>query len=283
MNKLTGKVAIVTGASKGIGAAIAKGLAAAGSAVAVNYSSSKEGADRTVTEIIEQGGKAIPIKADVGKAAEVSRLFEETEKALGSPSVLVNNAGVFVWYFAEEVFLKKNGKGGRTPWHQDTSYLPWDGMHWANALISFEPVPKLNALEMIRGSHRGIRYDGTDFKDPSDPTVPLHGGSALPRLPDIEAQRKADQNAYDIMSWATQPGDVLVMHPGMLHGGAPVDASFRDRHTLVLRFFGDDATFRPLPSHSDNLYTEAGILFVDQIGHLKEGDPFRSPFFKQLR
>src|SRR5215469_7280808 len=120
MNKLTGKVAIVTGASKGIGAAIAKGLAAAGSAVAVNYSSSKEGADRTVTEIIEQGGKAIPIKADVGKAAEVSRLFEETEKAFGSPSVLVNNAGVFVWCFAEEVFLKKNGKaaaprGIRTP------------------------------------------------------------------------------------------------------------------------------------------------------------------------
>ena len=47
-----------------------------------------------------------------------------------------------VWYFAEEVFLKSNGKGGRTPWHQDTSYLPWDGMHWANAWISFEAVPK---------------------------------------------------------------------------------------------------------------------------------------------
>jgi hypothetical protein len=188
-----------------------------------------------------------------------------------------------VWYFAEEVFLKNNGKGGRTPWHQDTSYLPWDGMHWANAWISFEAVPKANALEMIRGSHLGIRYDGTDFRDANDPTVPLHGGDALPRLPDIEAERASDPDKYDIISWATKPGDIVVMHPGTLHGGAPVDANFRERHTLVLRFFGDDAIFRTLPSHSDNLYTPAGVLFLDQIGHLKEGDPFRSPFFKQLR
>ncbi|MGC2306732.1 MAG: phytanoyl-CoA dioxygenase family protein [Candidatus Binatus sp.] len=90
-----------------------------------------------------------------------------------------------VWYFAEEVFLKKNGKGGRTPWHQDTSYLPWDGMHWCNAWISFEAVPKPNSLEMIKGSHRGILHDGTNFLDANDPTAPLHGGSTLPRLPDI--------------------------------------------------------------------------------------------------
>ena len=60
-----------------------------------------------------------------------------------------------VWYYAEEVFLKKGGKGGRTAWHQDTSYLPWGGEHWANAWISFEAVPKANSLEIIKGSHRG--------------------------------------------------------------------------------------------------------------------------------
>lgn len=188
-----------------------------------------------------------------------------------------------VWYFAEEVFLKKNGKGGRTPWHQDTSYLPWNGMHWANAWISFEAVPKPNALEMIKGSHRGILYDGTDFRDADDPTAPLHGGNALPRLPDIEAERKTNPDKYDVLSWASQPGDIVVLHPGMLHGGAPVDAAFRNRHTLVLRFFGDDAVFRSLPSHSDNGYTQAGVLFVDHLGHLKDGDPFRASCFPQLR
>ncbi len=95
MNKLTGKVAIVTGASKGIGAAIAKGLATAGAAVTVNYSAGKEGAERTVSEITSSGGKAIAVQADVSKSADVKRLFEETTKAFGAVNVLVNNAGVF--------------------------------------------------------------------------------------------------------------------------------------------------------------------------------------------
>jgi 3-oxoacyl-[acyl-carrier protein] reductase len=95
MGKLTGKVAIVTGASKGIGAGIAKGLAAAGAAVAVNYSSSKEDANRVVTEIASKGGKAIAIQGDVSKAPDVKRVFEETKQAFGSLDVLVNNAGVY--------------------------------------------------------------------------------------------------------------------------------------------------------------------------------------------
>ncbi len=188
-----------------------------------------------------------------------------------------------VWYFAEEVFLKEGARGGRTPWHQDTSYLPWDGAHWANAWISFEAVPPANSLEIIRGSHRGVRYDGSDFQDLNDPTAPLHGGPALPRLPDIEAERARNPGAYEVLSWASEPGDVVVLHPGTLHGGAPVDANFPDRHTLVLRFFGDDARFHALPAQSRSGYAEAGTLFVEEIKHLKQGDLFRAPCFEQLR
>jgi 3-oxoacyl-[acyl-carrier protein] reductase len=95
VSELTGKVAIVTGASKGIGAGIAKGLSAAGAAVVVNYASSKEGADRVVAEITRKGGKAIAVQGDVSKSADVRRLVDETKKAFGSLDVLVNNAGVF--------------------------------------------------------------------------------------------------------------------------------------------------------------------------------------------
>ena len=93
--KLTGKVAIVTGASKGIGASIAKHLAAEGAAVVVNYASSKEGADKVVSEITAKGGKAIAVQGNVAKKADVDRLFAETTKAFGLVNVLVNNAGVY--------------------------------------------------------------------------------------------------------------------------------------------------------------------------------------------
>ena len=95
MGELTGKVAVVTGASKGIGAEIAKGLAAAGAAVVVNYASSKEGADKVVSAVAAKGGKALAVQADVSKAADIRRLFDETQKAFGRLDVLVNNAGVY--------------------------------------------------------------------------------------------------------------------------------------------------------------------------------------------
>ena len=97
VGELSGKVAIVTGASKGIGAAIARRFAEAGAAVAVNYASSKADADKVVDDIVRKGGKAAAIQADVGKSADVKRLFAETKAALGTPSILVNNAGVFAF------------------------------------------------------------------------------------------------------------------------------------------------------------------------------------------
>src|ERR1700683_2868902 len=95
MGRLSQKVAIVTGASKGIGSGIAKALAAAGARVAVNYSSDRKGAERVAQTIVDSGGKAIAIGADVAKAADVARLFEEVDTAFGRLDVLVNNAGVF--------------------------------------------------------------------------------------------------------------------------------------------------------------------------------------------
>jgi 3-oxoacyl-[acyl-carrier protein] reductase len=93
--KLVGKVAIVTGASKGIGAAIAKHLAAEGASVVVNYSSSKEGADRVVAEIAAEGGKALAVHGNVAEQADIERLFAETKKAFGALDILVNNAGIY--------------------------------------------------------------------------------------------------------------------------------------------------------------------------------------------
>lgn len=92
MSDLKNKVAVITGASKGIGASIAKHFAAAGAKVVVNYASSKESADKVVKAITDNGGTAIAVQADVSNEADVSRLFEETEKAFGALDILVNNA-----------------------------------------------------------------------------------------------------------------------------------------------------------------------------------------------
>src|SRR5437764_774088 len=104
--KLEGKVAVVTGASKGIGAAIALRLAAEGAAVVVNYSSSKEGADRVVGEITGNGGKAVAVQANLAKEADIRRLFAEAKKAFGKLDVLVNNAGVYEFAPLENVTVE---------------------------------------------------------------------------------------------------------------------------------------------------------------------------------
>jgi len=161
MNKVTGKVAIVTGASKGIGAEVAKGLAAAGAAVAVNYGGDREGAERIVSEITRTGGKAVAIQADVSKAADVKRLFEETKKALGSVDVLVNNAGVFQFDSFEAITEKEfhrhfdiNVLGTILATQEALKYFPRSGGSIINisSIASENPVPKSALYAATKGA-----------------------------------------------------------------------------------------------------------------------------------
>ncbi|HEY8993669.1 MAG TPA: glucose 1-dehydrogenase [Lacunisphaera sp.] len=105
-SKLAGKTALVTGASKGIGAAIAKHLAAAGASVVVNYASSKTGADKVVAEITADGGVAVAVRGDVSQPADITRLFAETKKAFGHLDILVNNAGVYEFQPLEAITVE---------------------------------------------------------------------------------------------------------------------------------------------------------------------------------
>lgn len=104
--KLTGKVAVVTGASKGIGAAIAKQLAAEGASVVVNYASSKAGADQVVSEIISHGGSAVAVQGDVSKREDINRLIAETKRTYGPIDVLVNNAGIYEFAPLEQITVE---------------------------------------------------------------------------------------------------------------------------------------------------------------------------------
>jgi len=106
MSKLAGQVAIVTGASKGIGAAIAKHLAAEGAAVVVNYASSKEAADRVVADITKAGGRAAAVRANIADPAEIDALFTEAKRAFGRLDILVNNAGIYEFAPLEEITVE---------------------------------------------------------------------------------------------------------------------------------------------------------------------------------
>ena len=175
-----------------------------------------------------------------------------------------------VWFMYEQVFLKEGGDARRTPWHQDSSYLSVAGEHLAVMWITIDPLTAEDSLEFIKGSHKGVLYNGSRF-DVDDDTAPLHETDKAPRLPDIEAHR----GDYDIISWANQPGDVVLFHPAMLHGGAPTRPGQR-RRTLTLRFFGDQSYYdtRPGPTGPN----APGLHAM-----LSQGDAFRHPAFLKLR
>lgn len=176
-----------------------------------------------------------------------------------------------VWFLYEQVFLKQGDAASRrTPWHQDTPYLALDGEELAVMWISFDPVPREQSLEFVRGSHRGELYNGSAF-DADDDTAPIYA-DGLPRLPDIER----DRASWDIIGWAVAPGDVVVFHPSTLHGGGATAAGAR-RRTLSLRFFGADAVYAERPAEAPAPLT-AGLHDC-----LSPGMPFRHPAFPRLR
>jgi len=175
-----------------------------------------------------------------------------------------------IWFMYEQVFLKEGGESRRTPWHQDSSYLSIAGDDLAVAWITFDPQRQEDSLEFVRGSHKGVLYNGSRFALDDD-TAPLHQTADMPRLPDIEAGRAK----WDIVSFPVEPGDVVLFHPAMLHGGAATHRGQR-RRTLTLRFFGRD-------SHYDKRPGPAGPALSGFHARLKQGDPFRDPSFLKLR
>jgi 3-oxoacyl-[acyl-carrier protein] reductase len=161
MKKLAGRVAIVTGASKGIGAAVAKALPAEGAAVAVIYSSGKEGAERLVSQITREGRKAIAIQADVSKAADVKRMFERTKEVFGSVNVLVNNAGVFQFDPLEAITEREfhrefdiNVLGTILATQEALGYFPSSGGSIINisSIASENPVPNSCLYSATKGA-----------------------------------------------------------------------------------------------------------------------------------
>ena len=182
--------------------------------------------------------------------------------------------GSAVWFLYEQVFHKRAENVPRTPWHQDTSYWSIRGSDLIGFWISFESIPAESALEFVRGSHLGTLYNSSRF-DASDATLPLfevatdHPGY-LPPLPDIEANREQ----FDIVSFATEPGDVIAFHTSTLHGGGATDSSTPERRTLTLRFFGEDCRMAHGPG-------PAGP-FGKAIEHLAVGEPLRHPRFLKV-
>lgn len=214
------------------------------------------------------------------KSEQFKRMFRDTPLA---DLALKFCGGTHLWFYYEQVFLKE-GKGRRTPWHQDTSYLPVDGRNMIRFWITLDASPAESQLEFIKGSHNGVLYNGSRFEEDDD-TLPLYVGSDMPILPDIQA----DRANWDILSWDITPGDALLFHPAILHGGAQ-NAEGQRRRTIALTFFGDDAHFAVRPnSFADSGPVvaagagESAVFKAAEFAHMKHGDPFRLPGLIQLR
>jgi 3-oxoacyl-[acyl-carrier protein] reductase len=200
MGKLQGKVAVVTGASKGIGAGIAKALAAEGASIVVNYASSKAGADKVVAEITTKGGKAIAVQGDVSKQADITRLFAETKKAYDKLDVVVNNAGIYKFAPLEQV----------TEEH-------------------FHSIFNLNVLGLLLTTKEALKYFGPDGGSV------INIGSGVSRItPANTSVYTATKGAVDAITGSLAkelaPRKIRVnsINPGMIATEGVTDAGFRN-------------------------------------------------------
>lgn len=205
--KLSGQVAIVTGASKGIGAAIAEHLAAAGAAVAVNYAASKAGAERVVAEIVRKGGKAIAVQADMSKPGDVKRLFSATKEAFGRLDILVNNAGIYEFAPLEDI----------TPEH-------------------FHKHFDLNVLGLLLASQEAVKNFGSNGG--SIINISSIAATSAPPSTSVYSATKAAVNAVT-RSLAQELGPrkirVNAVNPGMIetegtHSTGIMDSDFRKQY-----------------------------------------------------
>ncbi|MDB5481782.1 MAG: hypothetical protein JWO83_2835 [Caulobacteraceae bacterium] len=180
------------------------------------------------------------------------------------------------WYLGEQLFLKEGGQSRRTPWHQDTSYLRMKGAQLVACWISLDPLPREHCLEFVRGSHRGVLFNGSAFAD-DDETAPLYKHSPLPRLPDIQARRRD----FDIVAWDVTPGDIIVFHLGTLHGGAGTVEGMR-RRTISMRFLGPDVHFdggvRDVRGEKAGNDEALAGVYAD----LSDGDPFPTAHLAEI-
>lgn len=161
MGKLDGKVAVVTGASKGIGAEVGRALAAEGASVVVNYASSREGADRVVADITAAGGKAIAVGGDVSKSNDVTALFDAAKQAYGRVDILINNAGVFDFKPLEEIteahferHFRINVLGPILTTQAAVKHFPSSGGVIINvsSVVAFSPVPNSSVYSATKGA-----------------------------------------------------------------------------------------------------------------------------------
>jgi ectoine hydroxylase-related dioxygenase (phytanoyl-CoA dioxygenase family) len=172
-----------------------------------------------------------------------------------------------VWFFNEQLFWKEGGHVPRTPWHQDTTYFQFEGPDQAVFWISLDPLAKGEALEVVRGSHRGTVFDGISSGAEGGGT-PFYREGGLPPLPDIEA----DRAAWDIASWPFASGDLLIFHPACLHGGGPARPGMR-RRSLTLRLCGRNTLRVERPDREDASGVNASNHFYQQVKALNIGQP----------